>query len=125
MCLDYAGLCGSCRPLSASEVRDACDPQPRQKSARARSGGDTLLLKFYLYKYLVWQLGSVKADMGLIRLRKANEAGEDVGVLFVNTDQIVAIIAGQNTTELQMTDGHTRWVKNTPEEVVSFAKTTT
>ena len=33
----------------------------------------------------------------------------------VNTDQILAIIAGQNTTELQMTDGHTRWVKDTPE----------
>ncbi len=60
--------------------------------------------------------------MGLIKLRKANEAGEDVGILFVNTDQIVAIDAGQNSTELQMADGRTRWVKNTPEEVVSLAK---
>jgi len=83
------------------------------------------LLKFYLCKYLVWQLGSVKADMGLIKLRKANEAGEDVGVLFVNTHQIVAIIAGENTTGLEMTDGHIRCVEYTPEEVVSFAKTTT
>jgi len=34
--------------LCASEVRDGCDPQPRQKGAQARSGGDTLtlLLKF-------------------------------------------------------------------------------
>ena len=47
--------------------------------------------------------------MALIKLRKANEAGEDVGVVFVNTDQIVAINAGQNATELQMTDGRTRW----------------
>jgi hypothetical protein len=62
--------------------------------------------------------------MALIKLRRANEAGEDVGVVFVNTDQIVTINAGQNATELQMTDGRTRWIKDTPEEVVSSAKTT-
>lgn len=62
--------------------------------------------------------------MALIKLRKANEAGEDVGMLIVNTDQIVAINAGQNATELQMVDERTRWVKDTPEEVISSAKTT-
>ena len=56
--------------------------------------------------------------MALIKLRKANEAGDEVGVLIVNTDQIIAIGAGQNATELQMTDGRTRWVKETPDEVV-------
>jgi hypothetical protein len=62
--------------------------------------------------------------MALIKLRKANEVGEEVGVLIVNTDQIIAITAGQNATELQMTDGRTRWVKETLEEVVSAVKTT-
>lgn len=60
--------------------------------------------------------------MALIRLRKANEAGEELGVLFVNTDQIVSITAGQNTTELGMSDGRTRWVKDTPDEVASLVK---
>ena len=62
--------------------------------------------------------------MALIKLRKANEAGEEVGVLYANTDQIVAISAGQNTTELQMADGRTRWVKDTPDSVASLAKAT-
>jgi len=61
--------------------------------------------------------------MTLIKLRKANEAGAEVGVLFVNTDQIVAISAGHNATELAMADRRTRWVKDTPDEVVSLAKT--
>jgi len=60
--------------------------------------------------------------MPLIKLRKANETGEEVGVLFVNTDQIVTISAGQNATELHMADGQTRWVKNTPDEIVSLGK---
>jgi hypothetical protein len=60
--------------------------------------------------------------MALIKLRKANESGEDEGVFFVNTDQIVAITAGQNTTEVQMADGRTRWVKDTPEEVIALTK---
>jgi hypothetical protein len=60
--------------------------------------------------------------MALIKLRKANETGQEVGVVFVNTDQIVTVGAGQNVTELQMADGRTRWVKDTPEEVVSLAK---
>ena len=60
--------------------------------------------------------------MALIKLRKANETGQEVGVVFVNTDQIVTVGAGQNVTELEMVDGRTRWVKDTPEEVVSLAK---
>lgn len=60
--------------------------------------------------------------MALIKLRQANEAGEEVGTVYVNTDQIVAITTSQNTTELQMADGRTRWVKNTPDEVVATAK---
>ena len=43
--------------------------------------------------------------MALIKLREANEGGEEVGAVIVNTDQIVAIIAGPNATELQMADG--------------------
>lgn len=60
--------------------------------------------------------------MALIKLRKANEAGDEVDVLFVNTDQIIAISAGLSATELQMTDGRTRWVKDTPDAVVVMAK---
>jgi hypothetical protein len=60
--------------------------------------------------------------MALIKLRKANETGQEVGVVFVNTDQIVTVGAGQNATELQTGDGRTRWVKDTPEQVVSLAK---
>jgi hypothetical protein len=60
--------------------------------------------------------------MALIKLRKANETGQEVVVVFVNTDQIVTVGTGQNVTELQMTDWRTRWVKDTPEEVVSLAK---
>jgi hypothetical protein len=61
--------------------------------------------------------------MALIKLRKTNEVGEDVGALIINTDQIVAITAGHNATELQMADGRTRWVKDTPDEVAALAKT--
>jgi hypothetical protein len=63
-----------------------------------------------------------EADMALIELHKTDEGGEDAGILFVNTDHIVAITAAQRATELQLADGHTRWVKNTPEEVVSLIK---
>jgi len=66
--------------------------------------------------------GTREGHMALIKLRKTNEAGEEVGVLIINTDQIVAITAGQNATELQMADGRTRWVKDTPDEVASLAK---
>jgi hypothetical protein len=61
--------------------------------------------------------------MALIKLRKASEAGEAAGVLYVNTEQIVAISAGQRAaTELQMSDGHTLWVLDPVEEVVSLVK---
>jgi hypothetical protein len=60
--------------------------------------------------------------MALIKLRKANEAGEEVGIVLVNADQIVAVSIGQAATEIQMSDGHTRWVKESPDEVLSLAK---
>ena len=60
--------------------------------------------------------------MALIKLHKANEAGEDAGVLFVNTDQIIAITLGKDATELQMADGRTRWVTDTPDEVANLSK---
>lgn len=60
--------------------------------------------------------------MGLIKLRKSNEAGDEVGVVYVNTDQIISISAGPSATELQMTDGRTRWVKDPPDQVVALAK---
>jgi len=63
--------------------------------------------------------------MSLIKLRKTNETGEDVGVLIVNTDQIVAITVGRNSTEVQMADGRTRWVKDTPDEIVALARAVT
>jgi hypothetical protein len=61
--------------------------------------------------------------MALIKLRKANEAGDEVGVLYVNTDQILAISAGPSATELQMAGGRMRWVEDTPDAVVAMAKT--
>lgn len=63
--------------------------------------------------------------MALMKLREANETGDEVGVLFVNPDQIVAISAGPSATELQMADGRTRWAKDTPDQVVALAKAST
>jgi hypothetical protein len=63
--------------------------------------------------------------MALIKLRKANETGEEVGIVVVNTDQIVALVAGQNRTDLQMVDGRTRWVKEPPDEIAALARTST
>lgn len=57
--------------------------------------------------------------MPLIRLRKASEPGEETGVLFVNPDQILTVAAGQHATEIQLSDGRTRWVKETPDEVAA------
>jgi hypothetical protein len=42
--------------------------------------------------------------------------------VFINTDQIAAVVIGQNTTEIQMVDGQPRWVKETPEEIAALAK---
>ncbi len=60
--------------------------------------------------------------MPLIKLHKANQTGEDEGVVYVNTDQIVSIGAGQNVTEIHLVGGRSQWVKDTPEEVVALAK---
>ena len=60
--------------------------------------------------------------MPLIKLQKLNESGEDAGVLIVNTDQIIAVSAGRSTTEIAMTDGRTRWVRESPDEVAALAK---
>lgn len=62
--------------------------------------------------------------MALIKLCMTNELGEEVGVIVVNTDQIVAIVEGKKTTEIQLSDGRTRWVKNSPDEIISLAKGT-
>jgi hypothetical protein len=62
--------------------------------------------------------------MPLIKLNRTNDAGAGAGVVFINTDQIVAVTIGQNTTEVQMADGRPRWVKESPEEVVALAKAT-
>jgi hypothetical protein len=60
--------------------------------------------------------------MALIKLQKANEEGEAVGTLFVNTDQVLAISAGKAATEIQMSDGRTRWVKEGADEVAALTK---
>jgi hypothetical protein len=60
--------------------------------------------------------------MALIELHKTDEAGDDAGVIFVNSDHIIAITAAQRATELELADGHTRWVKDTPGEIVSLIK---
>jgi hypothetical protein len=60
--------------------------------------------------------------MALIKFRKANEAGKEVGLIFLNTDQIVAVSMGDAATEVQMSDGHTHWVRESPEEVLSLIK---
>jgi hypothetical protein len=62
------------------------------------------------------------STMPLIKLSKTNEAGEGAGSVFINTEQIVAVTTGQSTTEIQMADGRTRWVKETPEEVAALVK---
>ena len=59
------------------------------------------------------------AQMALIRLRQANEAGEEIGVLLINPDQIVSIIVFNNVTEIHTVDGKAQWVKETPDEVAS------
>ena len=58
-------------------------------------------------------------QMALIRLRQANESGEEIGVLLINPDQIVSIIVFNNVTEIHTVDGKAQWVKETPDEVAS------
>jgi hypothetical protein len=58
--------------------------------------------------------------MPLIKLSKTNEAGEAAGTILINPDQIVAVTSTQSTTEVHMSDGRARWVKETPEEVAEL-----
>jgi len=60
--------------------------------------------------------------MALIKLHKTNEAGDSAGVLFVNSDHIVAITSTSGSTELELANGHTRWVKDSPDDIVSLIK---
>ena len=60
--------------------------------------------------------------MPLIKLDKANEQGQSVGEIYINTDQIISMSLGLATTEIQMADGRSRWVKQTPDEVSAVAK---
>ena len=58
--------------------------------------------------------------MAFVKLSKADETGESAGVLVINTDQIIAISMGSNTTEIATADGHSLWVKETVDQVVSL-----
>jgi hypothetical protein len=58
--------------------------------------------------------------MPFVKLRKSNEAGKEVGILIVNSDQLITISETPSATELQLTDGHPKWVKNTPDEVLAL-----
>jgi len=60
--------------------------------------------------------------VAFIKLEKANESGEDAGAVFLNPDQIVSVAAGPNVTEIQTTDGHTHWVKESPDQVAALVK---
>jgi hypothetical protein len=60
------------------------------------------------------------AQMPLIKLRQANESGEEVGIILINPDQIVSISILKNVTEIHTTDGKAQWLKETPEEVASM-----
>jgi hypothetical protein len=58
--------------------------------------------------------------MAFVKLSKADETGESAGALFINTDQIIAISMGANTTEIATADGHNLWVKETVDQVISL-----
>lgn len=60
--------------------------------------------------------------MALIKLHKANELGEDAGIVFLNADQIVSIASGPNVTEVLTVDGHTHWIKESPDDVAAQVK---
>lgn len=57
--------------------------------------------------------------MALIKLRKSNQSGDEIGPVFVNTDQIVSVSAGPKATEINLSNGGTQWVKETPDEVAA------
>ncbi len=58
--------------------------------------------------------------MAFIKLGKRNDAGEDVGPFLLNSDQIVAVVSGPRATEIQTSDGHTHWVRETVEQVLAL-----
>jgi hypothetical protein len=58
--------------------------------------------------------------MSFITLRGANESGEPVGTLLVNSDHLVTVSTGEKTTELGLADGKTRWVLDKPEEIIKM-----
>jgi hypothetical protein len=60
--------------------------------------------------------------MPFLKLRKANESGESAGTIFVNTDQVLTISTGPAVTELNMSDGKTKWVLDTPDEIANMIK---
>jgi hypothetical protein len=60
--------------------------------------------------------------MPFLKLRKANESGESVGTIFVNTDQVLTISTSPAATELNMSDGKTKWVLDTPDEIANMIK---
>lgn len=60
--------------------------------------------------------------MTLIKLRMANEKGDEAGTLFINPDQIVSVSVMQGVTTIQTVDGKPHWVKNTPDEVVAISQ---
>jgi len=63
-----------------------------------------------------------EVPMTLIKLRMANEKGDETGTVFINVDQIVSVSVIQGTTTIQTADGKPHWVKNTPDEVVALVK---
>ena len=60
--------------------------------------------------------------MTLIKLRMANEKGDETGTVFINPDQIVSVAVFEGTTTIQTADGKPHWVKNTPDEVATLVK---
>jgi hypothetical protein len=60
--------------------------------------------------------------MTLIKLRMANENGDEAGTVLINPDQIVSVSVLEGTTTIQTADGKPHWVKNTLDEIVALVK---
>ena len=64
--------------------------------------------------------------MSFIRLQQANESGEEVGPMIVNTDNIAAIIplerSGVTFSILRTTDCRVLWAMETMEEIEAKIK---
>ena len=66
--------------------------------------------------------------MSFIKLRKANQSGEETGSVVLNSDQIVGVSPAQpvtvggatidNATQISTADGKTHWVMETVEQVL-------